>query len=135
MMMALFLVKRLLIAIVTVYCDIMPVVQIATGIYITLVSSSFTLCVKPMESNYLNWVELANDFLFITTNYFSFLFTDYVVNPSTRYQIGNVYFQYLLTYLSAFFMFIIFIVVKTVITKYRIYAHEKKKKMIHEKNR
>ena len=73
-----FLIKRLLIALVTEYVDTLPVIQIATSMFITIASFSFTYNYKPMISNYLNWIDLANDVLFMSLNYFLFLFTDYI---------------------------------------------------------
>ena len=109
----LFLVKRLIIAFVTVFLDFLPPVQIAVSIYLTLVSSYFTVTTQPMELWYLNWIELANDFLFISVNYFMFLFTDFVTLPTMRNSIGDFCFNYLLTYLSAICLFILALIILT----------------------
>ena len=109
----LFLVKRLIIAVVTVFLDFLPPVQIAVSIYLTLVSSYFTVTTQPMELWYLNWIELANDFLFISVNYFMFLFTDFVTLPTMRNSIGDFCFNYLLSYLSGICLFIVFMIILT----------------------
>ena len=111
----LFLVKRLIIAVVTVFLNFLPPVQIAVSIYLTLVSSYFTVTTQPMELWYLNWIELANDFLFISVNYFMFLFTDFVTLPTIRNSIGDFCFNYLLTYLSGICLFIVFMTILTLI--------------------
>ena len=135
--MVIFLAKRQLIAFVTVFLDILPVAQIATGIYVTLASMSFTYNVWPMEYWYLNWIELANDLLFITTNYFAFMFTDFIANVSTRYGVGDFYFWYLIDYMSAIFLFILFTVVLTLREFYKSCVikkkmQERKQKLIEE---
>ena len=78
MYVVVFLVKRQMIAIVTVFFDFLPPVQIAVSIYVTLASTYFIIRTQPMELRYLNLIELANDFLFVSVNYFLFLFTDFV---------------------------------------------------------
>ena len=90
-----------------------------------------------MEYDYLNWIDLASDFLFIITNYFLILFSDFIIDPSFRNKIGYQYIWSLLLCLGAISFFVIYIVVKSLIRYRQKKTYEKKleelKKMLLEK--
>lgn len=85
---------------------------------------TFTIRLKPMDHWYLNWIEIANDILYISTNYFLFLFSDFIILPSFRYSIGGVFFKYLISSLIAIFLFIVFMAIMTVRDLYKAHVHK-----------
>ena len=63
-----------------------------------------------MVFNYLNWLEIAHDVQFIASSYVLLLFTDFICQPSFRYQIADVHFYSVIIYFSVVFLFILYIV-------------------------
>ena len=48
----------------------------------------FFLAVKPLNQPFLNNMEIFNECCLLVSSYFLFLFTDFVPDVKTRYQIG-----------------------------------------------
>jgi len=52
---------------------------------------SFLLHVKPMESRFLNFLEMMNESVILLSGYLLLLFTNVISSPYLRYNIGYVY--------------------------------------------
>ena len=84
----LFLIKRLVIAFLTVALQDHPLSQISAYIVFSLVSLAYILSVRPMETTALNTIELINEGFVLLAGYCLLLFTDIVPSVETRYLIG-----------------------------------------------
>ena len=56
--------------------------------FCSLLLIMFFYGVRPMDTNFLNLMELFNETCFLVASYFMFLFTSYVEDPAIRYSIG-----------------------------------------------
>lgn len=83
----LFILRRLifvLFAIFGQYSVVQNFLQLLTS-YIIL---GFLITIKPMNSTFLNVLEIINEVTLIICSYMLYLFTDYVDNAKTRYNLG-----------------------------------------------
>jgi len=90
-----FLVRRLIFAFTVGICKVNIVLQIYISIFGSLALISYLLYWKPMEANHYNYLGLFNEIVLYICITVSFLFTEFVPVPETRYMFGN-YFLYLL---------------------------------------
>ena len=74
-----FLVRRLLVAIVTVFCVWFRWLQIFVCIVLTMLTLSFLLTVKPYETRLMNAIEVINESYVLITCYTLLLYADLLV--------------------------------------------------------
>ena len=75
-----FCVRRLLVALVTVFCMDFLFMQIAVYMYSTIYILSYQLTAKPLHATLSNQIELMNDFFILLTCYFMLICTSWFDN-------------------------------------------------------
>ena len=71
------------------------VTQVLFAVHTSLLMLTWLIRVKPFDTKYKLYLELANESIVLTLSYFGFLFSDYVQNPVSRYQFGYLYIGFL----------------------------------------
>lgn len=115
-----FLGRRLVIAFSTIVFQPMPVLQLATSIYVTIFSMSFNLRVRPMDSFQMNMIEAMNDTIFLLSCYNMFVFTDFVPDVNTRYDYSKFVFHALINTLGFQMALVLLEIALIGIRKYRL---------------
>jgi len=92
--------KRLAIALATVYLNNSVVANAYINIFSNLAFTKYLADSMPMEAKYLNQLELMNEITMLYFNYFFFLFTDFVGSVETRYSMGKLYIYFSLAVIS-----------------------------------
>ena len=94
---SIFLFVRLIIAWLTVYLDWFPWAQMFTQTFLVLGTCCYIIEGRPMESPFLNRLELVNQCFLLSCVYFLYLFTDFV-SVEMRQEIGKDFFFYVLVF-------------------------------------
>jgi len=89
--LVLFMFKRLILIIITIWFNWFPWFQISIYQWCQLIALSQLLHYKPMISPFLNVMETINEIFVLVTGYFLFLFTDLVPDVADRYMVGNIF--------------------------------------------
>ena len=118
--LTLFLVKRLLIAAITIWLKMFPWLQICLFQYVQLFIMGHFVNYFPMDSSALNKIECFNEMFVLFHGYFLLLFTDLIPDVDTRYDLGNVQMYILLTVVGIDFMIIIYIMVVRILRQIRL---------------
>ena len=96
-----FCLKRLLIALGTVYLNDFVIVNLYINIFVTLWFVRYLIDNMPMNFRYLNQLEICNEILMLFFCYFIFLFTDFVEDINVRYKLG-FWFIYIIGFIFLF---------------------------------
>jgi hypothetical protein len=88
---SIFCLKRLLLAVFTVFFNNSLVLNILMNIFGNLAVIKYLLDSMPMEFTYLNWLEIINEINMLFFTYVLFLFTQFVPDLEIRYQLGYVF--------------------------------------------
>ena len=115
-MNTMFCVRRLLVALFTVFSKKPLVINIYIIIYTSLFIIRFYFDKKPMLTSTLNKIELLNEIFQLFSNYFMFLFTDFIGDVEFRYQIG----YWFIGYVSLVFLVNLSIIVADMFTDIRL---------------
>lgn len=83
-----FCLKRLFIALGTVYLNDSVIMNLYINIFATLLFVKYLIDNQPMNFRYLNQLEISNEIIMLFFTYFIFLFTDFVADIKTRYKLG-----------------------------------------------
>ena len=94
---SIFLTVRLIIALVTVFAGPSPYAQMVVHVNLILLTCCYIIEGRPMESPFLNRLELVNQYFLLTCTYFLFLFTDFL-RVEDRIEVGKFFFNYVLTF-------------------------------------
>lgn len=87
----LFLVRRLLFAMIVVTVKENALLQIYTTMHVSLVLVYFYAVVWPMNDTVNNVLQLLNEIFFLLCSYFLLAFTEYTVDPVERHDIGTAF--------------------------------------------
>jgi hypothetical protein len=98
------------------------VINIYINIYSSLYIIRFYFNKKPMLTPSLNKIELLNEIFQLFSNYFMFLFTDFIGDVEFRYQIGYSF----IGYVSIVFLINLSIIVGDMFTDIRHKSNKKK---------
>ena len=132
-MNTMFCIRRLLVGLFTIFSEKPLVINIYINIYSSLYIIRFYFDKKPMLTPTLNKIELLNEIFQLFSNYFMFLFTDFIGDVEFRYQIGYSF----IGYVSMVFLINLSIIVADMFTDIRLKsnqkAHDKKWKEFYEK--
>lgn len=93
-MTTIFCVRRLMVSFITVYFESPLVVPIYINIYSSLWIIKFYFNKMPMLTRSLNKIELLNEIFQLFSNYFMFLFTEFIGDMEARYEIGYAFIGY-----------------------------------------
>ena len=85
--MSLFCIRRLVIAIFTVFCDL-PILNVYINIFFSLVVIKILFDKNPMEVRMITLLELSNEIFLLFFNYSLILFTDLVPSVESRSTLG-----------------------------------------------
>ena len=85
---------RLIVAILTVFAQNQTSIQIVIGyIVMALLQTIYLIHTRPLyDQKVLGRLEIFNSIFLLVTSYFLILFTDFVIDPIIRSQIGEFYF-------------------------------------------
>ena len=100
------------------------VVQVLLMTHFNLALLSWLLIVRPMDTQYKNWIEIINTKLVLVICYFVFCFSDYVNDPIAKYKIGYLYIAIIIGFFAFNLTF------QTVIAIKEFYVQKKKKQRI-----
>lgn len=103
---AIFCLKRMLIAISSVFFPKTAVLAVAVYTYGALGTLGFIYSYKPMQSPAMNKVEMLNELYMLATAYFMIAFSE-MVEIETRMKVGKVHFAATLGILVVNFMIIV----------------------------
>jgi hypothetical protein len=84
-----FCLRRLLICIFTIHFNSYLILNIYVTIYSSIFILFFYINVQPFKTRFLNRIEILNEIGYLSTNYFMFLFTDFINDIEFRYQVGK----------------------------------------------
>ena len=89
-----YMVVRLIVAILTVFAQNQTSIQIVIGyIVMALLQEIYLIHTRPLyDQTVLGRLEIFNSIFLLVTSYFLILFTDFVIDPIIRSQIGEFYF-------------------------------------------
>ena len=90
------MIKKLLIAMVTVFVASLSWLQIILFQVIQLASLIYMANYMPMNSRSLNMIELINEYFVLVCSQYLILFTDFVPSADIRYQFGAIFMYILL---------------------------------------
>jgi len=110
-----FLTKRLLIALITIFLMEFPWAQICMYQMVTMVQLAHLVDYMPMESKFQNYIEILNDGFVLLSSYSLFLFTDLVPDVAVRYSIGKYLMFILFGAVSLAFFIILCEIIRQVI--------------------
>ena len=91
LMPTLYFVKRLLFASLLVGASEYLWVQVALLNFSTLASLMYVLWYMPLESTRANLFEVFNDVTLLLLTYLLWCFTDWIVEPETRHELGFIF--------------------------------------------
>ena len=94
---SIFLFVRLVLAWLTVYLAWFPWCQMFIQTFLVLGTCCYIIEGRPMESPFLNRLELVNQCFLLSCVYFLYLFTDFV-SVELRQEIGRDFFNYVLVF-------------------------------------
>ncbi len=80
-----YMIRRLLIAIIAVFAKPIPFVQVIVIALHSLGVLLYISFVKPFEMPLLNYLEVFNEFCILIATYHLFIFTDFVPDPELQY--------------------------------------------------
>ena len=103
----LFCVKRLAIALATVFANQFTVLMIFIYSNGSLVSFIYVSNFKPMASRFLNRIELFNEAFIILSSYWLILFSDFVADINLRRQLGLLHLYSTTGYIGINLVFIV----------------------------
>ena len=95
-----FLVHRLLIAIIIACMGLNLVLQIFLLTHLNLIMLCCIIVIQPMEDVHKNNLEITNGFFVLCMGYFSFNFSDYVFNQRDKFTFGYVYIAIILLFFA-----------------------------------
>jgi hypothetical protein len=84
----LYMLRRLLFAVIAVVFEKSPVLQVQILIFHCILMIMYNILVKPFEEPKMNRLEIFNEVCILAAAYHLFLFTDYIESPEFRYMIG-----------------------------------------------
>ena len=134
--MPIFCIKRIIIAIGTIFISQPVAANIMIYVYTSLFSLGFNLTCRPLSSPALNWIDNINELFILTSSYFMLAFSSWMYmpnkdfdlakcsdNPLLRYNVGKYYIPFLGVALSFNFIIIIFESAKGLRLNYRKKAY------------
>jgi hypothetical protein len=83
-----YMFRRLIFALTAVLLKSQPSLQVAFTCFQSILVIIYVGHVKPFEIPLLNTMEVVNEVTILIATYHLFLFTDYVEDPNTQYNIG-----------------------------------------------
>jgi hypothetical protein len=86
-----FCFKRILLSITTVLSTERFIAHPYIYTFTAILNFGFVATYKPMETKFLNRIELLNEALMVLCSGFLFLFTDFILDLELRFKIGQVY--------------------------------------------
>lgn len=99
-MPCIFCVKRLLIALATVFMQDFILMSIYIYSFSSLFSIGYIIRKRPMKSQTMNRMEQVNEWALYITSLFMFLFTEWIPDISTRYTLGYIFMPTMMTIVS-----------------------------------
>lgn len=85
---SLFLVRRLLFAVVVIHCQVSIVLQVVLADILSTLLLIFFVTIKPMEDRLSNVVQFVNEAVVLVSVWLLFWFTAFVPAPQTRYDLA-----------------------------------------------
>lgn len=112
--MAIFCLRRLLLAILIVIVKDILVLQIAAYIYSTLIMVYYLKIMQPKESIMINRLEVMNESFMLLSTYFMLVCSDWYDNLEARYEIGTAFLVGIFSLMILNVPFTIFEIYKTI---------------------
>lgn len=122
---AVFLFRRLLMALTITFLKFNLVTQVLCGVHFGLLMLSWLIIVRPFDSALKNYLENINEFLVLIMSYMGFLFSDYVESPIVRYRFGFFYLSLIALGLAINVLFMLYQIITDIIKTYRRWRHNK----------
>jgi len=91
---------RILISASTVYLGNFAILQIAVGLYSSIIMLAFIIREKPMQDSHVSKMEKFYHLFFMATSYMSILQSDFILDPVFRYKIGDNFFYAVLGFIA-----------------------------------
>jgi hypothetical protein len=86
--------------------------NVAVYIYTSLFGLGFLLTDKPMSEPVLNYIENVNEFIIYTTGFFMLIFSAWFPNRELQYEIGFLWYYYIIAFIGLNISLIIWSIVK-----------------------
>jgi len=122
---AVFLLRRLFMAITITFLRFNLVTQVLCGVHSSLMMLSFLVTVRPFDTHLKNYLEYFNEGIVLVMSYLGFLFSDYVESPVVRYRFGFFYISLIALGLVFNVFVMIFQTIKEFLMTYRRWRSKK----------